>query len=217
VLGFIPRNLVAPLRACHHALSVLQHRSNVFSLNLTSQSQYQNRQWLTPCKAVQFGGIAALRWRGCVLIVIDRRGLANVIRNYRDGDLGDLLETWAAASEIAHPFLTTEFLDSERENIPNLYLPNADTWVFEVGGKVVGFVALIGNEIGAIFVHPSQQRNGVGSQLMEKAKELHSELEVEVFAANTIGRGFYAKHEFETLEEKVHDQTGNDLLRLRLA
>ena len=116
-----------------------------------------------------------------------------------------------------HPFLTTEFLDSERENIPNLYLPNADTWVFEVGGKVVGFVALIGNEIGAIFVHPSQQRNGVGSQLMEKAKELHSELEVEVFAANTIGRGFYAKHEFETLEEKVHDQTRNDLLRLRLA
>lgn len=140
-----------------------------------------------------------------------------MIRSYQEEDLDDLLKTWEAASKVAHPFLTEEFLASERENIPNLYLPNADTWVFEVGGRVVGFVALIGNEIGAIFVHPRQQRYGAGSQLMEKAKELHRELEVEVFAANTIGRGFYAKHGFEKVEEKVHDQTGNILLRLRLS
>ncbi len=140
-----------------------------------------------------------------------------VIRKYQERDLGELLETWAAASAIAHPFLSDEFLASERENIPNLYLPNAETWVFEADGNVVGFIALIGNEVGAIFVHPDHQRNGVGSQLMNKAKDLRGELEVEVFAENSVGRAFYTKSGFGLIEEKVHDQTGFPLHRLRLA
>ena len=139
-----------------------------------------------------------------------------MIRLYEDRDLEDILTAWAAASEIAHPFLTKEFLAQERENIPNVYLPNAETWVYEDGGRVVGFVALIGNEVGAIFVHPNQQRKGVGCILMDKARELRDELEVEVFKANQIGRSFYERYGFVHLQEKVHDQTGFDLLRLRL-
>lgn len=140
-----------------------------------------------------------------------------MIRKYRDQDLNDLLDAWADASEIAHPFLTQDFLASERENIPKLYLPNAETWVFEDEGRVVGFVALLGNEVGAIFVHPSHQRRGVGKLLMDKAKGIRGELIVEVFKANSIGRAFYAKYGFETIAEKIHEQTGFDLLRLRLS
>jgi putative acetyltransferase len=139
-----------------------------------------------------------------------------MIRQYEVQDLDDLLTAWAAASEIAHPFLTKEFLASERENIPNLYIPNAETWVYEDDMRVVGFVALIGNEVGAIFVHPSHQRNGVGKKLMDKAKDIREELEVEVFVKNAIGRAFYAKYGFTPINEKVHEQTGFDLLRLRL-
>lgn len=140
----------------------------------------------------------------------------SMIRKYRDEDLDDLLAAWAAASEIAHPFLTPDFLALERDNIPNMYLPNAETWVFEDAGRVVGFMSLLGNEVGAIFVHPDQQRRGVGRLLMDKAQELRGELAVEVFKANSMGRAFYAKYGFETVAEKVHEQTGFDLLRLRL-
>jgi putative acetyltransferase len=141
----------------------------------------------------------------------------NVIRQYEEQDLDELLAAWAAASAIAHPFLTQEFLATERENIPNLYLPNAETWVYEADGRVVGFIALIGNEVGAIFVHPSHQRKGVGRVLMDKARELRGELEVQVFVKNAIGRAFYAKYGFTPIETKVHEETGFDLLRLRLA
>ena len=140
-----------------------------------------------------------------------------MIRKYEERDLDELLATWAAASEIAHPFLTSEFLASERENIPKLYLPNAETWVSEEGGTVVGFVALIGKEVGAIFVHPNYHRNGIGQRLMDKARELRDELEVEVFKANQIGRAFYAKYGFKLIEEKIHAPTGQDVLRLRLS
>ncbi len=139
-----------------------------------------------------------------------------MIRPYQPEDLEELLDAWAAASEIAHPFLTQDFLAAERENIPNLYLPNAETWVFELEGKVVGFIALLGNEVGAIFVHPAHHGKGFGRGLMDQARELRGELVVEVFKANQIGRTFYAKYGFEPIEEKVHEQTGQDLLKLRL-
>ena len=52
------------------------------------------------------------------------------IRQYSKHDLPALMSSWENASAIAHPFLTSEFQDKVRQDIPSLYLPNADTcWV----------------------------------------------------------------------------------------
>ena len=79
------------------------------------------------------------------------------IRHYKEADLEGVLSSWENASRIAHPFLPEDFLAQERKNIPALYIPNADIWVLEVENDVVGFIALIGNEVGAIFLQPEQQ------------------------------------------------------------
>ena len=42
-----------------------------------------------------------------------------VIRKYQTEDLEDVLMAWAAASAVAHPFLSDEFLAVERHNIAN--------------------------------------------------------------------------------------------------
>jgi len=138
------------------------------------------------------------------------------IREYRSEDLESVLTAWESASRVAHPFLSEAFLDQERYNIPNVYLPNAETWVAERAGQVIGFIALIGNEVGAIFVLSEFHGTGAGQALMDKAQELRGELEVEVFKANTIGRNFYDRYGFKLLREGVHEQTGHDLLRLKL-
>lgn len=137
------------------------------------------------------------------------------IRQYTGADLNGVLSSWENASKIAHPFLPKAFLDRERYNIPNVYMPNADTWVADINGVVVGFIALLGNEVGAIFVEPEHQGAGVGKALMDKAREIHGDLEVEVFARNSIGRKFYSGYGFKPLIEKVHEATGNKLLRLK--
>jgi putative acetyltransferase len=139
------------------------------------------------------------------------------IRQYIDSDLAEVVSAWESATRLAHPFMTEEFLAQERKNLPELYLPNADTWVAEIDGAVVGFIALIGNEVGAIFVQPTHHGEGAGLALMNKAQEIHGELEVEVFAENTIGRRFYAKFGFKQLEEKLHEATGRKLLRMKFA
>ncbi len=61
-----------------------------------------------------------------------------MIRKYHPADCEDVLNVWARASALAHPFLSQEFLEMERRDIPDVYLPKADTWVWEADGQVVG-------------------------------------------------------------------------------
>ena len=85
----------------------------------------------------------------------------------------------------------------------------------DIEGKVVGFIALIGSETGGLFLQPSYHGKGIGRALVDKAQELHGTLEVKVFSENSIGRRFYASYGFVKTEEKGHDSTGEEMLRLR--
>ena len=67
-----------------------------------------------------------------------------MIRPYSDHDLDELLDVWYRASVIAHSFLTPEFLQRERRQIAEQWLPMAETSVYEFDGRVVGFLSLIG-------------------------------------------------------------------------
>ena len=74
-----------------------------------------------------------------------------MIRQYEEKDLSDLLDAWYSASLVAHPLLDEVFFEQERKNISEIYLPNAETWVFEQDGVVVGFISLIGNPPDEVF------------------------------------------------------------------
>lgn len=134
------------------------------------------------------------------------------IRAYQDNDLDDLLIAWEKASRLAHHFMSEEFFEKERRNIPTVYLPNADTWVAVVDNKAVGFIALIGNEVGGFFVDPDFQGSGLGRALMDKVQALQNDLVVEVFKENSVGRRFYVRYGFKIIEEKIWEETGNSLL-----
>ena len=73
--------------------------------------------------------------------------MSKIIREYREEDTKSILSCWENASVVAHPFLKQDFLEHERYNIPNIYLPNTETWVAEVDSEVVGFISLINNEV----------------------------------------------------------------------
>ena len=137
-----------------------------------------------------------------------------VVRKYRDTDVEQVLSAWENTQALAHPFLPDAFQNQEKKNIRELYLPNADTWVVEADNQVVGFIALIGNEIGGLFVQPAHHGKKLGKLLVDKAQELHGDLVVEVFERNSVGRKFYSQYGFTMVEEKVHEQTGEPVLRL---
>jgi putative acetyltransferase len=140
-----------------------------------------------------------------------------MIRRYVDGDLDAVLGVWYRASLLAHSFLPEEFFERERREIAERWMPVAETTVAETdGGRVVGFVSLIGNEVGAIFVDPDEQGRGVGRALMDAARTARPFLELDVFEANTIGRRFYDAYGFELVDRHVNVAIGHPELRLRL-
>lgn len=139
-----------------------------------------------------------------------------MIRKYEDKDLNALLDAWYSASQVAHPFLNEDFLAQERRAIAEVYLPKAETWVFELDGVVVGFISLIGNEVGGIFVDANHHSHGIGRALMDHARSIRDCLELDVFEDNRVGRRFYEKYGFIQVDEYRHEETGFMQLKLKL-
>lgn len=137
-----------------------------------------------------------------------------MIRPYKPEDTDPLIDVWYAASLVAHPFLSAEVMAQEKLNIRNNYLPKIETWILEEDSRLCGFLSLIENEVGAIFVHPAHQGKGFGKALMDKAVALRGSLFLDVFKENSIGRAFYDRYGFRTAREHIHEQTGNALLQM---
>ncbi|MCZ6629251.1 MAG: N-acetyltransferase [SAR324 cluster bacterium] len=138
-----------------------------------------------------------------------------MIRKYHDKDIAEVLDVWFLASSLAHPFLSEDFMGQERENIRDKWIPNSETWVYEHEDEVIGFISLIGKEVGAIFVAPDWHGQGFGRTLMDHAKSIHNTLEVEVFKENKIGRRFYDRQNFVVINEVLYEETGNQIIRMR--
>ena len=139
-----------------------------------------------------------------------------MIRKYEDEDMDAVVSSWRVATELAHPFLIKDFLDSEAIALREIYLPATETWVTEVDGKVVGFIALMGNEIAALFLVPSFHGRGLGNAMVDKAVKEKGALRVEVFEQNPIGRRFYDAYGFQKTGEYVFERTGDTVLQMQL-
>lgn len=139
-----------------------------------------------------------------------------MIRPFVDEDLAELLDVWYRASLISHSFLSEEFFETERELIAAEWLPHSETTVYELDGRVVGFLSLVGNEVGGIFVDPDYQRRGIGRALMDGARKAREFLELDVFEANGTARRFYQAYGFELRDRHINPDTGYPELRLRL-
>jgi putative acetyltransferase len=142
--------------------------------------------------------------------------LRHVIRSYTTDDLDQVLDAWYEASIVAHSFLPDDFFVTERAELADRWLPAAETYVYEQDAEVVGFLSLVGNEVGGLFVHPDHQRRGIGRALVDHARSLRPNLELDVFAENEIGRRFYAAYGFELVSTHVDPLIGHLQHRLRL-
>ena len=139
-----------------------------------------------------------------------------MIRAFSDRDLEELLDVWYRSSLLAQPFLSQEFFTEEFHEIADVWIPMSETMVYENDGRIVGFLALIDNEVGGLFVDPDFQGRGIGRSLMDRARESRPFLELIVFEANPVARRFYETYGFEFVDRHIHEASGQPELRLRL-
>lgn len=137
-----------------------------------------------------------------------------MIRERKEEDTNAIVEVWYSSFTLAHPFIEDAFKEKVKKDMRELYIPNADTWIFEEDDTLIGFISMLGNEIGGLFVNPEHFSKGVGSQLVDHVSEMHEELEVEVFEKNRIGRAFYDKYGFKQIKQYTHAETNCEMLRM---
>ncbi|WP_303317449.1 GNAT family N-acetyltransferase [Flavivirga abyssicola] len=138
-----------------------------------------------------------------------------MIRKYNEKEIPALIEIWEHASTLAHPFLNNEFTQMVKKAMTEIYLPNSDTWVYKESEKIVGFISMIENEIGGLFVNPNYHSKGIGTALVNHINQFHKKLEVEVFNENKIGKPFYEKHGFKTFKTYIQEGKNQKVLRMK--
>jgi ribosomal protein S18 acetylase RimI-like enzyme len=74
--------------------------------------------------------------------------------------------------------------------------------VAETNGEISGFLAIQGDMVEQLYVRPDLLRRGIGSALLQRAKErLPSGFRLWVFQQNTPARRFYERHGLRLVEE----------------
>ncbi|MEK2474767.1 GNAT family N-acetyltransferase [Streptomyces noursei] len=141
-----------------------------------------------------------------------------VIRRYREADQDAVCDLWSRASRQAHPFIEGEGEGERARVLREVYLVQAENWVAERDGAVIGLLGLLGGgedggvEIGGLFVAPEAQGGGIGRELVEHAASRYGALTLEVFEENARGRRFYAGLGFTERGRRIDDRTGHPLI-----
>jgi ribosomal protein S18 acetylase RimI-like enzyme len=123
-------------------------------------------------------------------------------------DIEKLSDIWIDASLVAHPFIGERRLIEQRQLIEEKYLPNAETWVACRMGEPVGFISLLDTFIGAIFVAPGLQGQGIGRTLIAHAMVRMGELSLEVYTQNEQAVRFYTALGFREVSRRSTDDEG---------
>ncbi|MDY7115715.1 GNAT family N-acetyltransferase [Halomonas sp. SSL-5] len=134
-----------------------------------------------------------------------------MIRSAAAKEIPGLVDIWLRASIRAHDFIPEAFWSSRAEAMARQRLPQADELaVLEVEGRVIGFAALSGDHLEALFIDPEVQSYGHGSRLMAHAMAGHERLTLCVYSRNVRAVSFYRRLGFRAVEERVEPLTGEN-------
>lgn len=118
-------------------------------------------------------------------------------------DFDAVVAMWRAAKREAYPYIEAEKSRTIAEDsrfFSEKIAARCDLWVIEDEQEIAGFLAIVGNYIERLYVHPKKWRRGFGTRLLELAKELSPEgLELHTHQQNRRARAFYEKHSFRAV------------------
>ncbi|GLQ80256.1 GNAT family N-acetyltransferase [Mesorhizobium huakuii] len=92
--------------------------------------------------------------------------------------------------------------------IRDMVLPRQQVTVAEAGSEIVGFIAVSGDWVEQLYLHPAWTGLGIGSRLLTDATAALSVTKLHCFQANTGARRFYERHGFRA--ESFGDGTTNE-------
>ena len=130
-----------------------------------------------------------------------------MIRAMENTDASQAADLWLAVNTEAHSFIPASYWREHYETVKGMLL-QAEVYVWEEKGCVLGFVGLNGHHIEGIFVAGDARSRGIGKGLLDFVKERKRPLSLNVYRKNLRAIRFYEREGFVTVEEGLDEGTG---------
>lgn len=129
-----------------------------------------------------------------------------MIKDFKDKDLGRVMELWLQTNLEAHNFIPKQYWISNYNMVKNI-LPKSEVYIYEEENMIQGFIGVDNGYIAGLFVLSSQQSKGIGKMLIEKCKLLYNALQLNVYVNNSRGVRFYLREGFVIEKEQADENT----------
>ncbi|MER5524570.1 GNAT family N-acetyltransferase [Streptomyces sp. NPDC002677] len=133
-----------------------------------------------------------------------------VLRRAVGPDAGAVADVWLRSYSAALPTVVRAHSDDEvRAYFRDVVVPERETWLAEVGGRVVGVMVLAGDSLSQLYLAPEWRGRGLGDRFVSLAKERSPQgLTLWTFQVNGPAHRFYERHGFLAVERT--DGSGNE-------
>ena len=120
-----------------------------------------------------------------------------LIRRSEPADAPRVADLFLASFGARYDFPLAHTPDEVRGWVAGHLLPTTETWVAVSGDRLVAFLSLGDDFLEQLYVDPSWTGRGLGSRLVELAKQRRpAGLELFTFQVNDGARRFYERHGF---------------------
>ncbi len=130
-----------------------------------------------------------------------------MIRKQKPSDLNRILDIWLNVNIEAHSFIDKNYWISNFDIVKDL-IPDSDIYVYEKDEDILGFIGINNGKIEGIFVDSKFQSQGIGHNLITKAKSLYKSLCLNVYELNKNAINFYIREGF-IIKEHSFDTDNN--------
>ena len=129
-----------------------------------------------------------------------------MIRKFTQRDRDTVMNIWLTSNIQAHSFIPKEYWINHFEQVKEI-LPQSTVYVYEKNGSVQSFIGLTEHHIEGIFVEESMRGKGIGTQLLNHAKQFFSSLTLQVYEENQSALRFYFKEGFQIKKKQMDSET----------
>jgi putative acetyltransferase len=139
------------------------------------------------------------------------------LRLATSADHAELIQVWDAAVRATHHFLAEEDILFFHSSVPSA-LAQLNVWIAEDAARIVGFIAVSGKHIEALFIAPDQHRRGIGRRLLDHIVATHpgTYWNVDVNEQNPEATRFYLHSGFIQTGRSELDPSGRPYPLLHL-
>ena len=136
-----------------------------------------------------------------------RNGGFSMVREFRKGDLDEVMEIWLISNLQAHDFISKKYWNKNFTEIQRV-LQLADVYVWEEDGKIQGFGGSMQGFLIGIFLREEYRGKGIGKALLARMRRGEESMSVAVYQKNIRGVRFYMREGFKVQSERTEESTG---------